>query len=84
MRDEYDFTEAKRGAVILPQGKTKITIYMDDELFSELESSSSLAGYGVQETIHQAVREYLHRSVEPIESTLRRVLREELQLQHAG
>ncbi|MBF0124226.1 MAG: CopG family transcriptional regulator [Magnetococcales bacterium] len=84
MKDEYDFTGAKRGPVILPQGKTRLTIYMDDGLFSELENKSSLAGHGIQETIHQAVQEYLHRSNEPIESTLRRVLREELQLQHVG
>jgi uncharacterized protein (DUF4415 family) len=32
MRDEYDFSKAKRGAVIPSPGKTRITIMLDDEV----------------------------------------------------
>ena len=32
MKKEYDFSRAKRGAVISPAGKTRITIYLDDEI----------------------------------------------------
>jgi len=30
MKKEYDFEQGKRGSVIAPQGKTRITIYLDD------------------------------------------------------
>ena len=33
MKKEYDFTKAKRGAVVAPaRGKTRITIYLDDAI----------------------------------------------------
>jgi hypothetical protein len=32
MKAEYDFSEAKRGAVIPQAGKTRITIYIDDDV----------------------------------------------------
>ena len=31
MRDEYDFSKARRGAVIASPGKTRITIMLDDD-----------------------------------------------------
>ena len=31
MRDEYDFSKGKRGAVIPTKGKMRITIYIDDD-----------------------------------------------------
>jgi hypothetical protein len=30
MKAEYDFSKAKRGAVIPPTGKTRITIFLDE------------------------------------------------------
>ncbi len=32
MRNEYDFSQGKRGAIIPSTGKTRITIYLDDEI----------------------------------------------------
>lgn len=32
MRNEYDFSKGKRGAVIPSTGKTRITIYLDDDI----------------------------------------------------
>ena len=32
MKQEYDFEKAKRGAVARPKGKTRITIYLDEEM----------------------------------------------------
>jgi len=42
MKKEYDFTKAKRGPVIIPKGKIRITIYLDDdvvEIFRKLEEN---------------------------------------------
>jgi hypothetical protein len=32
MRQEYDFSNGKRGAIISSQGKTRITMYLDNEI----------------------------------------------------
>ena len=32
MQQEYDFSKGKRGAVVPQKGKTRITIYLDNEV----------------------------------------------------
>jgi len=32
MKKEYDLSKAKRGPVVKPKGKTRITIYLDDDV----------------------------------------------------
>lgn len=83
MRKEYDFSRAKRGpAVQLPKGKTRITIRLDDDVIAWFKRQVHEAGGGnYQSLINKALREYIAHNGEPIEDTLRRVLREEL---HAG
>jgi len=79
MKKEYDFSKGRRGAVVRPQGKTRITIYIDDDVLEEFREQADRAGAGYQTTMNQALREYLGRSVAPLdEKTLRRVIREEL------
>jgi uncharacterized protein (DUF4415 family) len=83
MRKEYDFSKAKRGAVIPQKGKTRISIYIDDEILSEFRAKADSAGRGYQTMINDALREYLGRSERQLDvATLRRVLREELK--HTG
>jgi len=36
MRKEYDFSQGKRGAVIEPRSKTRITIMLDDDVIEAL------------------------------------------------
>ena len=80
MRKEYDFSKAKRGpAVALPKGKTRITIRLDDEIIAWFKAKVEEAGGGnYQSLINSALLEHLNRANEPLEKTLRRVLREEL------
>jgi uncharacterized protein (DUF4415 family) len=80
MRKEYDFSKAKRGpAVSMPAGKTRITIRLDDDIVEWFKAQVESAGGGnYQSLINAALREHLQRSDEPLEKTLRRVLREEL------
>ena len=61
MKKEYDFKDGKRGPVIRPKGKTRITIYLDDDIIDEFRERADRAGYGYQTMINQALREYLHR-----------------------
>ena len=41
MRDEYNFSQGKRGAAISSKGKTRITIYLDDEILESFRERSS-------------------------------------------
>lgn len=80
MRKEYDFSHAKRGAVVpAPSGKTRITIRLDDDLIQWFKDQVHAAGGGNYQTlINDALREHMERKREPLEETLRRVIREEL------
>jgi len=80
MRKEYDFSRAKRGAVVpVPPGKTRITIRLDEDLLRWFKDQVHAAGGGnYQSLINAALREYMDRKREPLEETLRRVIREEL------
>ncbi len=80
MRKEYDFSKAKRGPVMAPaKGKTRITIRVDDDLLAWFKQQVNEAGGGnYQSLINAALREHIKRKIEPLEATLRRVLREEL------
>lgn len=80
MRKEYDFSKAKRGPVVpVPKGKKRITIRLDDDLIAWFKSRVHAAGGGnYQSLINAALREHMRRTDEPLERTLRRVLREEL------
>ena len=80
MKKEYDFSKGKRGPVApIPAGKTRVTIRLDDELLDWFRDQVDKAGGGnYQSLINQALREFVNRSREPLESTLRRVIREEL------
>jgi uncharacterized protein (DUF4415 family) len=75
MRTEYDFSEAKRGAVIPQTGKTRITIYIDDDVLEAFRSRSDSAGEGYQTIMNEALREYLDKVKQSLdEETLRRVI----------
>lgn len=80
MKREYDFSRAKRGPVIpVPRGKTRITIRLDDDILDWFRRQVDQAGGGNYQTlINDALRQHLRRVQEPLEATLRRVIREEL------
>jgi uncharacterized protein (DUF4415 family) len=80
MRKQYDFSRAQRvGALAVPKGKTRITIRLDDEVLEWFKRQVDAAGGGnYQSLINAALAEHIKRADEPLEKTLRRVLREEL------
>jgi uncharacterized protein (DUF4415 family) len=79
MKKEYDFSKAKRGAVVPQKGKTRINIYIDNDVFEEFRKRGDEAGRGYQTMINEVLRQYLGKDITPVdEKTLRRVLREEL------
>ena len=84
MRDEYDFSKGKRGAVIASPGKTRITIMLDDDIIEAFRGRAEDAGAGYQTLINAALREALAAAGDkekPLTvAVLRRVLREELKV----
>lgn len=79
MEKEYDFSKGKRGAVIEPRGKTRITIYLDDDVLEAYRSKSEKLGRGYQTLINDALRVTLGQQSAAVDAqTLRRILREEL------
>ena len=86
MRDEYDFSKAKRGAVIQSPGKTRITIMLDDDVIEHFRAQAEAEGVGYQTLINALLRKAAVGAIKgkpeakPLTvATLRRVLREELQ-----
>jgi len=80
MKTEYDFSQGKRGALDpMPSGKTRITIRLDNDIVDWFRAQVNAAGGGNYQTlINNALREYIEQRQEPLEETLRRVVREEL------
>ncbi len=85
MRKEYDFSNAKRGAVFASPGKTRITIMLDDDLIEYFRGTAEAQGTGYQTMINATLRATVIEAQakseedEPLTvAALRKVLREEL------
>jgi uncharacterized protein (DUF4415 family) len=80
MRREYDFSRAKRGPVVsVPKRKKRITIRIDEDVLEWfLEQVDRAGGGNYQSLINDALRQHIRRTQEPLESTIRRVIRQEL------
>jgi uncharacterized protein (DUF4415 family) len=80
MKREYDFSRAKRGPVTsVPKGKTRITIRLDEDIISWFRTRVEEGGGGNYQTaMNDALRQHIACEREPLEETLRRVVREEI------
>jgi len=80
MSKEYDFSRARRGAVVAAEpGKTRITIRVDNDVLDWFRNQVHAAGGGNYQTlINRALRDVMEHAREPLEKVLRRVVREEL------
>jgi uncharacterized protein (DUF4415 family) len=78
MKADYDFSKAKRGAVIpAAPGKTRITIRLDNDLIDWFRARVNAAGGGnYQSLINDALKAFVNQ--QGLESALRKVIREEL------
>ncbi len=77
---EYDFSQARRGAVVPPEsGKIRITIRVDTDVLNWFRQKVHDAGGGNYQTlINESLRAYIAQQQEPLETLLRRVIREEM------
>jgi uncharacterized protein (DUF4415 family) len=84
MKANYDFSKGKRGRIAPvqpePQGKTRITIRIDDDLLDYfLKEADKFGGaVGYQTLLNDALRQFMEGKAPKIEDALRRILREEM------
>jgi len=80
MKKEYDFSKGRRGPVLrVPPGKTRVTIRLDNDILDWFRQEVDNAGGGNYQTlINDALRSLMHRKQESLETTLRRVIRDEI------
>ena len=80
MKREYDMSRAKHGAIISTKGKTRITLYVDNNILNHFRKKSETQGKGYQTLINDALRVAMEG--QPIDSAkiLRRIIREELKV----
>ena len=82
MKKVYDFSKARRGAVIPATGKTRITIYMDDAILKRFKAASEKSGRGYQTLINEALSSYLGLTEQPVTRDLvRKIVLEEVAAQ---
>jgi len=88
MRKEYDFSQAKRAKDVPhlaklqaeAKAKSRITIMLDNDVLLSFRAKAEAEGIGYQTLINRALRHSIgSRPVD--ESTLRKILREELRSQ---
>lgn len=88
MRKEYDFTGAKRAKDVphlaklqaeASRGKSRITIFIDDDVLAAFRTRAEGEGKGYQTLMNAALRAAVAPDAAPVTvDSLRRVLREEL------
>lgn len=79
MKKEFDFSKGRRGAVLSSGGKSRITMYLDNDVLDAFRDLAEKSGRGYQTHINEVLCEYLSNTSRPVDaSTLRRILREEL------
>ncbi|MBV4487219.1 BrnA antitoxin family protein [Pseudomonas sp. SWRI153] len=69
MKDEYDFSAGKRGAVASNKGKTRITIMLDDAVIEAARTVAETEGFGYQTVINNTLRHALLEGSRQLERT---------------
>jgi uncharacterized protein (DUF4415 family) len=78
MKTSYDFTAARRGSVVESKGKTRITIWIDDDVLASFRARAQSEGRGYQTAINDVLRAATLEDAPLTSRILRQILREEL------
>jgi plasmid stability protein len=77
MKDSYDFSNAKHGPVIESKGKTRITMWVDDDVLAAFRARAAQQGKGYQTLMNDALRSHSREEAAPVTmEVLRTILRE--------
>jgi len=79
MKAEYDFSKGRRGQAVPTKGKTRITMYMDDQILAAFKAESARTGIGYQTLINDALGQHVGTATKPMTADqVRKIVREEL------
>ena len=85
MKKAVDFSRGRRGAVLSTRGKTRITIYLDDEVIARFKALSEQTGKGYQTLINEALASHANESTKAATAAqVRKIVREELEVSDRG
>ena len=73
-----DFRQARRGAVAVEPGKTRVTIRLDNDVLDWYRKQAQEHGGNYQTAINAALREQMSAQDGALERVLRRVIRKEM------
>lgn len=78
MQDQYDFQDGKRGAVANVSGKTRITLFLDNDILAAYRARAAQSGKGYQTLINETLKASLSTESTPLTAEiLRKILQEE-------
>jgi uncharacterized protein (DUF4415 family) len=79
VKPEYDFSRGRRGQAVPTKGKTRITIYLDDEIVASFKAKSARTGIGYQTLINEALARQIGTAEKPMTAEqVRKIVRDEL------
>ncbi len=80
MKAKYDFSQARRGAVLPAEGnKMRITIRLDRAIIAWFKARVEAQGGGNYQTmLNAALHAFIKHQEQPLEAMLRRIVREEI------
>jgi type III secretion system FlhB-like substrate exporter len=80
MKNTYNFTKGKRAAVIPSTGKTRVTLFLDDDVLEAFRLKAGGEGKGIQSMINEALRIEIALKDSRLVTVdlLRQVIREEM------
>ena len=78
MKKKPEFSDGVRGAVLGSKNKTRVTMYIDNDVLDAFRNRAEEQGRGYQTLINQPLRESL-TSTRPVDAkSIRKIIREEL------
>ncbi len=78
MKKKHDFSGGKRGAVLGAKNKTRVTMYLDNDVLDAFRDKAEEIGKGYQTLINETLRERLTGEGPVDAKAIRKIIREEL------
>ncbi|HEY9085987.1 MAG TPA: BrnA antitoxin family protein [Candidatus Tyrphobacter sp.] len=74
----YHFRGGKRGAPLPHRGKTRITIWIDDDVLDWFRAKAEREGRGYQTSMNEALNSYVKGNQRPLPEVVRDIVRAEI------
>lgn len=74
----YDFSKGRRGAILPRQGKTRITMWLDDGVLAWFRAAADREGQGYQTMLNAVLRSFASKEPASLRKIVREVVKEEL------